>query len=70
MEGQRRFDLVRWGIADVVLNAYMAREAPTHPLKANGHFTAGKNELMPIPQSEIDNLNSDGKVRLKQNPGY
>lgn len=70
MEGQRFFDLVRWGIAAPTINTYIAREKVRRPLKANANFTAGKNEYSPIPQSEIDNMNSDGVVRLKQNPGY
>jgi hypothetical protein len=70
MEGQRFFDLVRWGIAEPVINAYIAREKTLRPLKSDAHFTAGKNEYMPIPQNEIDNMNSDGTVRLTQNPGY
>lgn len=70
MEGHRFFDLVRWGIAEPVLNAYYSREKAIRPLKSNAHFTAPKNNYFPIPQDEIDNMNSDGKVRLTQNPGY
>ncbi|MBI1782059.1 MAG: RagB/SusD family nutrient uptake outer membrane protein [Sphingobacteriales bacterium] len=70
MEGQRFFDLVRWGIAATTINAYIAREKSFRPLKAAANFTANKNEYMPIPQGEIDNMNSDGKVRLTQNTGY
>jgi hypothetical protein len=70
MEGQRFFDLVRWGIAAPTINTYIAREKANRPLKANANFTAGKNEYMPIPQGEIDNVNSDGTIRLEQNPGY
>jgi len=70
MEGQRFFDLVRWGIAATTINAYIQKEKALRPLKANASFTAGKNEYMPIPQTEIDNMNSDGVERLKQNPGY
>lgn len=70
MEGHRFFDLVRWGTADQVLNSYYAREKLLRPLKANAHWTAGKNEYFPIPQDEMDNMNSDGKKRLVQNPGY
>lgn len=70
MEGYRHFDLVRWGIAADVINAYIAREKSFRPLKANANFVAGKNEYYPIPQGEIDNLNSDGTQRLVQNPGY
>jgi starch-binding outer membrane protein, SusD/RagB family len=70
MEGQRFFDLVRWGIAATTINAYIAREKVRRPLKQSAVFTAGKNEYMPIPQSELDNMNQDGKTRLVQNPGY
>ena len=70
MEGQRFFDLVRWGIAEPTVNAYIAREKAARPLKSDAHFTANKNEYMPIPQSEIDNLNSDGTEHLKQNQNY
>jgi hypothetical protein len=70
MEGQRFFDLVRWGTAASTVNTFIAREKAKRPLKQNANFTAGKNEYMPIPQSEIDKMNSDGTVRLEQNPGY
>lgn len=70
MEGHRFFDLVRWGTAGTVLNAYYDRYRSIMPLKANAHWTAGKNEYFPIPQGEIDNMNSDGTTRLVQNPGY
>ncbi len=70
MEGNRFFDLVRWGIAATTVNTFISREKAQRPLKVNASFTAGKNEYMPIPQGEIDNLNSDGTVRLTQNPGY
>jgi hypothetical protein len=70
MEGQRFFDLVRWDEADQVLNAYMQREQSFRPLKKDGHWVKGKNEYFPIPQTEVDNMNADGTVRLKQNPGY
>ena len=52
LEGHRFFDLVRWEIADDVLS----------PLG----FQAGKHELFPIPQNEIDL--SQGV--LEQNPGW
>jgi hypothetical protein len=48
-EMHRFFDLVRWGIADDLLEG----------------FQAGKHEVFPLPQTEID-LNPS----LIQNPGY
>jgi hypothetical protein len=54
MEGPRFFDLVRWGIAEPVLNAYLAVEKTKRDFLANAHFTAGRDEYYPIPQREID----------------
>jgi hypothetical protein len=70
MEGQRFFDLVRWGIAADVLNAYAAHEQTIVPVYVGAHFTAGKSEYQPIPQSQIDALSATGTPYLKQNPGY
>lgn len=50
LEFERYFDLVRWGIAKDKLPG----------------FVAGKHELYPLPQSEIDKSNG----KLKQNNGY
>lgn len=67
-EGHRFFDLVRWGIAETTLNAYLANEAKILVTKFGGaKFTSGKNEYFPIPQSQIDVQGSDV---LSQNPGY
>ncbi len=72
MEGHRFFDLVRWGIADVTLNNYIAtdRIAKTSLVSVGANFVKGKSELFPIPQAQIDILNAKGKTILKQNPGY
>ncbi len=49
-EGHRWFDLVRWG------------DAPSK-LASRG-FVAGKNEILPFPNAELQN------TQLHQNPGY
>lgn len=54
MEGQRFYDLVRWGIADQVMNAYFATEAVKRPFLTGAKFTKNKHEYLPVPQSEID----------------
>ncbi len=54
MEQQRWFDLLRWGRAEQVLQA------------VGKNFVAGKHELLPIPQTEIDL--TGGLIR--QNQGY
>jgi len=67
MEGTRFFDLVRWGVAADVLNAYLAKEQNLRAYLQGVSFQAGKNEVYPIPQIQIDVLGSD---LLKQNPNY
>ncbi|MFN8354673.1 MAG: RagB/SusD family nutrient uptake outer membrane protein [Spirosomataceae bacterium] len=70
MEGHRFFDLVRWGVADVVLNAYIAYESKLRPGLVGARFTKGKAEYFPIPRQEIVASSKDGKPTLTQNPGY
>jgi len=70
MEGHRFFDLVRWGIAAPVLNAYIAKEKTLRTYLNTATFVAGKSEYFPLPQAQIDQSNVDGKPTLIQNPGY
>ena len=65
-EGHRFFDLVRWGIAAPTLNQYIAVEKTRRTFLATAVFTAGRDEYLPIPQSEITFTNG----LYKQNPGY
>ena len=70
MEGHRFFDLVRWGIADQVLNAYLLKEKDRRTYKRNSAgFTKGKNEYYPIPNRVIEVARVAGNT-LDQNPGY
>lgn len=63
MEGHRWFDLCRWGVAKEVMDAYKGSE--TSEVRAEmAPFMAGKHELFPIPNKEID-LNP-----MVQNPDY
>ena len=70
MEGHRWFDLVRWeGVAGNGLKAHMDAYKATETLEAQSHiqeFVAGKHEIFPIPQEEIQ-LNP---TPMAQNPGY
>ena len=70
MEGHRWFDLVRWeGVDGKGLKAHMDAYKATESVEAQSHiqeFVAGKHEIFPIPQEEIQ-LNP---TQMKQNPGY
>ena len=80
LEGHRFFDLVRWGIAEKVLNAYVAKESVagkgwdgrsfTKRAYLVGRVFAAKNNYFPIPADEILNSQKDGKSVLTQNSGY
>ena len=71
MEGHRFFDLVRWGIAETDINSYLETEKTKRTYLNGAVFTKNKNEYFPIPQLQIDlSAGSDGKPKLKQNPGY
>lgn len=66
-EGHRFFDLVRWGVANDVMNAYLTYEGAKLPVALGGsHFTPNQDEYFPIPQTQIDRQAGV----LKQNPGY
>ncbi len=67
-EGHRFYDLVRWGTATAVVNAYLTYEGGKLVSTLGGaRMTAGKHEYLPIPQAQIDITGAD---ILKQNPGY
>jgi hypothetical protein len=66
MEGNRFFDLVRWGIADDVLNDYYGEEKTKRAYYSDAYFDKNKEEYCPIPLTQI-NL-SQGVYQ--QNPGY
>jgi hypothetical protein len=66
MEGHRFYDLVRYGIADAVINAFTAKESKIRTHLAGSTFRKGKDEYLPIPEFVI---NQSGGT-IKQNPGY
>ncbi|MGV3641098.1 MAG: RagB/SusD family nutrient uptake outer membrane protein [Adhaeribacter sp.] len=66
MESPRFFDLVRWGIAEPTLNAYLAKEKTRRSFLSNARFSAGRDEYLPIPQREI----TFTKGLYQQNAGF
>ena len=53
MESSLFFDLVRWGIADQVLNAYYLSESNRRNYYSEAYFTKNKNEYLPVPYAQI-----------------
>ena len=69
MEGLRHFDLVRWGIAEPTINAYLTQDRAFRSLFGGvspAVFVANKNEYWPIPQTQLDLQPGV----LTQNTGY
>ncbi|WP_461490860.1 RagB/SusD family nutrient uptake outer membrane protein [Pontibacter sp. HJ8] len=67
MEGQRFFDLVRWGIAAETLNAYLAVEQTKRPYLRGAVFTPGQDEYFPIPERQINLSQVNGQSVLQPN---
>ncbi|MBO5205303.1 MAG: RagB/SusD family nutrient uptake outer membrane protein [Prevotella sp.] len=65
MEGERFFDLVRWGIAQETMNKYYECEKDNRIYYQNAKFETGR-EYFPVPVAQYNF--SGGKY--VQNPGY
>ena len=77
MEGQRFFDLRRWGIAATTLNAYIngvgggaEKGAGRRLYKGGAEAFAARHAWFPIPAIQIELSRVDGADRLVQNPGW
>lgn len=66
MEGNRFFDLVRWGVAANVLNDYFKSEGQRRDYLLGGKFDKNQDEYIPIPQQQINFTEGI----YKQNPGW
>lgn len=75
MEGQRFFDLRRWGITGPVINGYLtgvgggAENTRRGYLKA-AEAIASRHRWYPIPPLQIELSKVGSEDRLKQNPGW
>jgi tetratricopeptide (TPR) repeat protein len=67
MEGERFYDLVRWGVAEQVINnEFLSKERTLRTYYQDAAFKKGRDEYFPIPQPQI---NFSGGL-YQQNPGY
>ena len=65
-EGFRFFDLRRWGIADAVLNAYIAQDVTFRIFLTGAHYNPTEDDYWPLPQDQLDLQ----KGVLTQDPAY
>lgn len=66
MEGERFFDLVRWGIAAEVMNRFLECEKDNRVYYQGCKFVAGRDEYLPISNNQYK---FSGRNYV-QNPGY
>jgi hypothetical protein len=70
MEGQRFFDLKRWGIMETTLNTYLADEKRRRLYLTGAEAVAARHRLFPIPAIQIELSKTGGSSALKQNSGW
>ncbi len=75
MEGQRFFDLRRWGIAATVINGYLTgvgggQENNRRLYLANAEPYTARHNLFPIPNIQIELSKVGTENRLTQNTGW
>jgi hypothetical protein len=54
MEGNRFFDLVRWGIASEYLNRYFQEESSKRAYLKEAQFKKNRDEYLPIPLAQLN----------------
>ncbi len=70
MEGHRFFDLRRWGIAQEVLNEYIAVEQTKRNYLTAASNVEARHNLYPLPSVQIELSTVEGESRLTQNAGW
>ncbi len=70
MEGQRFFDLRRWGTAEQVLNDYLAAETARRGFLVGAAAYTSRHNLFPLPPIQIELSQVEGVDQLVQNTGW
>jgi hypothetical protein len=80
MEGQRFFDLKRWGIMQSTIKEYMTGVGPTNGGGGNEQarrtwfssveLPTARHDNYPIPATQVELSKVDGEVRVPQNTGW
>ena len=70
MEGQRFFDLKRWGIMPQTLTDYLTAEKVRRPYLTAATTPTTRNNLYPIPSLQLELSKVNGVSTLTQNTGW
>jgi len=75
MEGQRFFDLKRWGIMSQTIAAYIngvggGKESTRRNYLPSAELPAARHDNFPIPTTQVQLSTVDGEVRVPQNTGW
>jgi hypothetical protein len=70
MEGQRLYDLRRWGAADTTINNYIAVEKLRRAYKLSTASFTSRYYLYPLPAIQIQLSKVGSQNTLQQNPGW
>jgi starch-binding outer membrane protein, SusD/RagB family len=70
MEGERFFDLRRWGIMQQVIGDYLAVEQNRRSFLSAANTPTARYSLYPIPPVQIELSRVEGEERLVQNPDW
>lgn len=70
MEGERFFDLRRWGIMQQVIGDYLAVESTRRSFLGAATPPTARYSLYPIPPVQIELSRVEGEDRLVQNPDW
>jgi starch-binding outer membrane protein, SusD/RagB family len=69
-EGQRFFDLRRYGTFQTVLNNYVTVEKTRRPHLTSAAAVEPRHRFFPLPNVQVELSKVGGTARLKQNPGW
>ena len=67
LEGNRFFDLVRWGIDDQVLPEFVKNDSEFRVFMQGASYNPERNDHWPLPQNQVDIQGGDV---LQQDPAY
>lgn len=70
MEGQRFFDLRRWGVFDATLNSYLTVERNRRAYLIAAENLTARHRYYPIPNLQVELSKVDGTPKLTQNTGW